>query len=138
MQIEKVDHIGIAVKNMDLTLKFYMEQLGVKKSDIEDMTVPGQMRMATIKIAGANLELVQYLNENEVLAKYAVPGTDAIHHVAIYVDDILEALKKVKNAGGTLIHEKPMEIPGGLKVAFALPANSKVMIEFMEARVGRG
>jgi methylmalonyl-CoA epimerase len=132
MKIEKVDHVAISVKNMDATLKFYTDNMGVKKSDISDMTVPGQMRMATIKVAGSNLEFVQYLNDKEVLSKYADPKTDALHHVGIYVDDIMEALSNVKKEGGTLIHDTPMKIPGGLQVAFALPKDSKVMIEFME------
>jgi methylmalonyl-CoA/ethylmalonyl-CoA epimerase len=133
MKIEKVDHVGISVKNMDATLKFYTGQMGVKKSDISDKTMPGMMRMATIKVAGSNLEFVQYLNEKEVLAKYADTKADAVHHVGIFVDDIMAALAIVKKEGGTLIHETPMQIPGGLKVAFALPKDSKVMIEFMEA-----
>jgi methylmalonyl-CoA epimerase len=132
MNFEKVDHIAISVKNMDSTLKFYTDKMGVKKGDIADMTIPGNMRMVTIKVSGANLEFVQYLNDKEVLAKYADPKADALHHFGIYVDDILEALSNVKKQGGTLIHETPMQIPGGLKVAFALPKDSKVLIEFME------
>jgi predicted enzyme related to lactoylglutathione lyase len=49
------------------------------------------------------------------------------------VDNIEEALNTVKKTGGVLVHEKPMKLPSGLKVAFALPKDSKVMIEFMEA-----
>ena len=133
MHIEKVDHVGISVKNIDTALKFYTNNMGVKKSDIIDHLVPGRMRLATIKLAGANLELVQYLDNADVLFKYADAKTDAIHHVAMYVDNIEEALNIVKNAGGVLLHEQPMKLPGGLKVAFALPKDSKVMIEFMEA-----
>jgi methylmalonyl-CoA epimerase len=132
MNFEKVDHVAISVKDMDSTLKFYTDNMGVKKGDISDMTIPGNMRMATIKVPGANLEFVQYLNSKEVLAKYADPKADALHHFGIFVDDILEALSNVKKQGGSLIHETPMQIPGGLKVAFALPKDSKVLIEFME------
>ncbi len=132
MKIVKVGHVGIAVKNMDETLKFYTDVLGVKKSDIKDMTMPGAMRLVTIKTPGANLEFVQYLSDKEVLSKYFEGKADAIHHVAINVDDIVAALTAVKKAGGTLVHEKPMEIPGGIKVAFALPKGSKVLIEFMQ------
>ena len=59
------------LQRLDATLKFYTDQMGIKKADISDMTMPGMMRLATIKLPGANLELVQYLNEKEVLAKYA-------------------------------------------------------------------
>ena len=132
MKIEKVDHVGISVKNMDATLKFYIDQLGVKKSDISEMTIPGTIRLATIKVPGANLEFVQYLSEKEVLSKYADPKSDAIHHMGIFVDDIAAALATVKKEGGTIIHETPMKLPGGVQAAFALPKASKVMIEFME------
>jgi methylmalonyl-CoA epimerase len=133
MKIDKVDHVGIAVKDIDATLKFYKENLGVKKEDIEDVTAPGMMRLVTVKLPGANLEFVQYLNDKEILAEYAVPGTDSIHHIGIYVDDIKAVLSAVKKAGGTLIHETPLEIGGGRQIAFALPKSSNVMIEFMEA-----
>lgn len=132
MKIEKVEHVGISVKNLHETLKFYTETLGVKKSDITEMGVPNVMKIATIKVPGANLELVQYMNEKEVLAKFGNPASDSIHHVAINVDDIAATLAAVKKQGGTLIHEKPMQLPGGRKIAFALPKNSHVLIEFME------
>jgi catechol 2,3-dioxygenase-like lactoylglutathione lyase family enzyme len=45
MKIDKVDHVGIAVKDIDATLKFYKENLGVKKEDIEDVTAAGMMRL---------------------------------------------------------------------------------------------
>jgi methylmalonyl-CoA epimerase len=138
LKIDKFDHVGISVKNMDNTLKFYTENLGVKKSDITDMTIPDQIRLATIKLPGASLEFVEYLNDKEVLSKYADPRADAIHHFAVFVDNLAETMSKIKKSGGTLIHETPMEIPGGVKVAFALPKASNVMIEFMEAMGGRG
>ncbi len=133
MKIEKVDHIGISVKNMDTALKFYTEVMGIKKGDISEEGIPGKMRLATVKIGGANLELVQYMDKNDKLYKYADAAADSIHHVAMYVDNIEEALNTLKKSGGNLLHEKPMKIPSGLKVAFALPKDSKVMIEFMEA-----
>ncbi len=132
MRIEKVEHVGIAVKNLDESLKFYTDILGVKKSDITEMGVPNVMRIATVKVPGANLELVQYLNEKEVLAKFGNPAADSIHHVALNVDNIVETLAAVKKQGGTLIHEKPLQLPGGRQIAFALPRNSHVLIEFME------
>ncbi len=132
MKMLKVDHVGISVKNLDETLKFYVDTFGVKKSDIVEMGVPGQMKIATLKVAGANLEFVQYLSDKDVLARLGNPATDAIHHVAINVDDILGTLAAIKKQGGTLIHEKPMQIPGGRQIAFALPKNSHVVIEFMQ------
>jgi len=132
VKIEKVDHVGISVRNLDETLKFYMDNFGIKKTDIVEMGVPNQMKIATIKLAGTNLEFIQYLNPKDLLAKFGNPAADSIHHVAVNVDNIADTLAALKKQGGTLIHEKPIELPGGRKIAFALPKNSHVLIEFMQ------
>jgi methylmalonyl-CoA epimerase len=131
MKIEKVEHIGIKVKNLEETLKFYTTVMGIKESDITISGSPDFIRMATIKTAGALIELLQ-INPRELLAKFGDANTDSIHHYAVSVDNILEALAAVKKAGGTLVHEKPVQLPTGRKIAFALPKNSKVLIEYLE------
>jgi methylmalonyl-CoA/ethylmalonyl-CoA epimerase len=125
LKIEKVEHIGIAVKNIDETLKFYTGVMGIKSADIQMGGNPAVMKMATINTAGAKLEFLQRLDPKSAV------NIDVIDHVAIKVDNIEETLSAVKKDGGTLIHEKPMQF-GGKKIAFALPKNSQVMIEFME------
>jgi methylmalonyl-CoA/ethylmalonyl-CoA epimerase len=132
MKIEKIDHISISVKNLDETLKFYTDTLGVKKSDIEEMTIPNAARMATIKTAGAKIELLQFLDPKDILAKFGNPAADSLHHFGVNVDDIVAALAGMNKQGGTLISEKPSQMPNGRKVAFALPKNSHVLIEFLE------
>jgi methylmalonyl-CoA epimerase len=124
--------VGISVKNLDETIKFYTENFGIKKSDITEMTVPDAVRIATIKVPGANLEFVQYLSEKEILSRFGNPASDSIHHVAINVDNLADTLAAVKKQGGTLVYEKPMQLPGGRLIAFALPKNSHVLIEFMQ------
>lgn len=131
MKIEKVDHIGIKCINLDKSLEFYTDILGVKKNDITTMDVPNVVRIATIKIPGALIELLQF-NPKEALSKFGDDNVDSIHHYAINVDNIIETLAAIKKLGGTLLNEKPGELPGGRKVAFALPKNSKVLIEFMQ------
>jgi methylmalonyl-CoA epimerase len=131
MKIEKVEHVGIRVKNLEETLKFYTDVMGIKGSDISIEGNPDYIRIATIKTAGALIELLQF-NPREELAKFGDANTDSIHHYAVNVDNIAETLASVKKAGGTFVHEKPVQLPSGRKIAFALPKNSNVLIEYME------
>ena len=127
MKVKKLEHVGISVKNMDETLKFYTEVLGIPPGDIKLGGVPGVMKMATIHLAGSDIELLQNLDP-----KAAALKADVIAHLAIEVDDIVQALSWLKSKGATLVHEKPMQLPGGRKVAFFTPANSQVSIEMVE------
>jgi methylmalonyl-CoA/ethylmalonyl-CoA epimerase len=132
MKMEKFDHVGMTVKNLDETLKFYTDILGVKNSDIQTGGRPGVMRSATINAPGGKIEFLEFGNPNEPLLKYADSQFDTLHHFAINVDNIEEALRLIKKEGGTLIHEKPMQVPTGRKIAFVIPPRSKVLIELLE------
>jgi methylmalonyl-CoA/ethylmalonyl-CoA epimerase len=132
MKMEKFDHVGMTVKNLDETLKFYTDTLGVKKSEIQTNARPGVMRSATISASGGKIEFLEFADPKEPLLKYADAKFDNIHHFAINVDNIEEALSQIKKLGGTLIHEKPMQMPTGRKIAFVIPPNSKVLIELLE------
>ena len=127
MKVKKVEHIGISVKNMDETLKFYTDVLGIKSADIKTGGVPGRMKMATINLPGSGIELLQSLDPNAKPVQ-----ADTIAHMAIEVEDIVEALRILKGSGATLIHEKPMQLPTGRKVAFVIPKDSQVSIELVE------
>jgi|WetSurMetagenome_2_1015567.scaffolds.fasta_scaffold697848_1 methylmalonyl-CoA/ethylmalonyl-CoA epimerase len=132
MKVEQVEHIGITVKNLDETLKFYTGVLGINSKDIDAMEIPGMAKIATIRTKGSKIELIQFLSSQDLLFKYADKQADNIHHYAINVDNILEALNAVKKEGGTLIHEKPVVLPTGRQFAYVIPKDSKVLIEFME------
>jgi methylmalonyl-CoA/ethylmalonyl-CoA epimerase len=132
MKVERVEHIGITVKNLDETLKFYTGVLGINSSEIDAGEVPGILKAATIRTRGSKIELIQFLTSQDVLFKYADKEADNIHHFAVNVDNISESLSAIKKDGGTLIHEKPVVLPTGRKIAYVMPKNSKVLIEFME------
>jgi methylmalonyl-CoA/ethylmalonyl-CoA epimerase len=127
VKVKKVEHIGISVKNMDETLKFYTDVLGIKSSDIKVGGRPGAMKMANISLPGCSIELLQNLDP-----KAPPVQADTIAHMAIEVDNIIEALSILKSQGATLIHEKPMQLPTGRKVAFVIPKDSQVSIELVE------
>jgi methylmalonyl-CoA epimerase len=131
MKMEKVAHVGIKCLNLDESIKFYTEILGIKNSDISVMEIPNDVRIATINRPEASIELLQFISQGP-LAKFGDDKVDSIHHYAIDVDNITDVLTEIKKSGGTLLNDKPMELPNGRKVAFALPKNSKVLIEFIQ------
>lgn len=131
MRLERVDHIGITVKNLDETLKFYTDTMNVNKSDIQTGGRSG-VRSATISLPGGKIEFLEFADSNEPLLKFADSKVDNIHHFAVNVDNIEEALSIIKKQGGTLIHEKPKQTSTGRKIAFVLPPKSKVLIELLE------
>jgi methylmalonyl-CoA/ethylmalonyl-CoA epimerase len=132
VNLERVEHIGISVKNLDETLKFYTDIMGVKPGDIEKSELPGVIKSAILRTNGSKIELLQFLDPQDPVAKFSDRQADGIHHFAVNVDNITEALSRLKKDGATLIHEKPMTLPSGRKIACFLPRNSKVMIELME------
>ena len=132
MKLEKVDHVGITVKNLDDTLQFYTAVMGVKKTNIQMGGRPGVMRSATIDLPGGKIEFLEFADPQEPLLKFADSKSDNLHHFAVNVDNIEEALSAIKKQGGTLVHEKPLQMPTGRKIAFILPPNSKVLIELLE------
>jgi methylmalonyl-CoA/ethylmalonyl-CoA epimerase len=134
MKINKVEHIGTAVNDLEDSLKFYTEVMGVKPSDISTMEVPGVVKGVTILSQGSAIELLQFMDAGDPLYKYVDKQTDIIHHYGINVENIVEILAAVKKAGGTVIHETPMQMPGGRKFAFIIPPHSKVLIELLETK----
>jgi methylmalonyl-CoA/ethylmalonyl-CoA epimerase len=127
VKVKRVEHIGISVKDIDATLKFYTGVLGIKPADIKTGGVPGVMKMATINLPGTGIELLQNIDP-----KAPPVQADTIAHMAIEVDDIVGALSILKSQGATLVHEKPMQLPTGRKVAFVMPKDSRVSIELVE------
>ena len=118
MKLEKVDHVGIAVKNLDETLKFYTDVMGINKNNIERSEVPGTIKIATIVLPDCKMEFVEFIDLRSPQAKYADSKADCIHHFAIIVDNIEAALNAIRNQGGTLVTEKPMQMPSGRKNRF--------------------
>jgi len=127
MKVKNLEHVGIAVKNTDDTVRFYTDVLGIEPGNIQTSVVPGQVKLTVINIGKGQIELLENLNP-----KSPPVEADNIAHMAIEVEDIEGTLAQLKSKGATLIHEKPMVLPSGRKVAFVVPAGSRVSIELVE------
>ncbi|HDZ36100.1 MAG TPA: methylmalonyl-CoA epimerase [Thermococcus sp.] len=129
--IKKIDHVGIAVSNLDDAIKVW-EGLGLKVEEIEE--VPDQkVRTAIIHVGESRIELLEPTAEDSPIAKFIAKRGEGIHHIALGVDDIEAHLEKLKEAGYRLIDEKPRIGAGGAKIAFVHPkAVTGVLLELCE------
>lgn len=129
--IKKIDHVGIAVKNLDEAVKLW-EALGLKVDEIEE--VPEQkVRTAIFHVGESRIELLEATSEDSPIAKFIAKRGEGIHHIALGVDNIEEHLEKLKEQGFRLIDEKPRIGVGGAKIAFIHPKSvNGVLLELCE------
>ena len=128
---KKIDHVGIAVKNLEEAIKVW-EGLGLKVDEIEE--VPDQkVRTAIIHVGESRIELLEPTAEDSPIAKFIAKRGEGIHHLALGVDDIEKHLEELKAKGYRLIDEKPRSGAGGAKIAFVHPkAVTGVLLELCQ------
>ena len=123
MKTERIEHIGIAVKNLEESMKFYEEVLGLKCYLIED--VPDQkVRTAFFLVGSRNRELLETTEPGGPVAKFIEKRGEGIHHIAFAVDNVDEALKKAAEKGIELIDKKPKPGAEGMMIAFLHPRST--------------
>jgi len=127
-----LDHIGIAVTNLEEALAFYRDALGLEVGGVED--VPSQrVRAQFIPVGEATLELLEATSDDSPIARSIGRRGPGLHHVTLRVDDIEAALAKLKARGIRLVDEEPRVGAGGSRVAFIHPAAANgVLIELVE------
>jgi methylmalonyl-CoA/ethylmalonyl-CoA epimerase len=129
--IRKIDHIGIAVKNLDEAIETY-KKLGFELKEIEEVSEQ-KVKVAMLPVGESKIELLEATSEDSAIAKFLEKRGEGIHHIAVNVEDIENALENAKNNGLQLIDEKPRIGAGGKKVAFVHPKSTKgVLLEFVE------
>lgn len=132
MAIQKIDHIGIAVKNLDEGITLYESMLGIKCEKVEE--VPSQkVKTAFFQLGSVHIELLCPTAEDSPIAKYLEKNGGGIHHIAYASDDIQGDLDRVKEQGIQLIHQTPTTGANDKKVAFLHPKSTqKVLTEFCQ------
>jgi len=131
MMITRINHIGIAVSSIDDAIGLYSNVLGLKVKEIE--TVEDQkVKVAFIPAGESRIELLEPIAREGPIAKYIERKGEGIHHLALEVSNIQEALEDMRQQGIVLIDEKPRIGPGSHKTAFLHPKKTKVLIELVE------
>jgi methylmalonyl-CoA epimerase len=130
--IKRIDHIGIAVKNIDEALKLYADALGLQLTQTDEEE--GQKSIVAFLPAGeSEVELVEPIGEDGPVARFLEKRGEGIHHICFEVDDIHATLAQLKGHGVQLIDEEPYLGTGGKKIAFIHPKGAHgVLIELYQ------
>jgi methylmalonyl-CoA/ethylmalonyl-CoA epimerase len=130
-KITKVNHVAIAVADLDGALAFWRDALGLQLDHVED--VPSQKAaVAFMPIGDTEVELVKPTAEDTGVAKFIAERGGGMHHLCFEVDDIEGMLAQLKAKGVRLINETPLELPGR-KMAFVHPKSTNgVLVELYQ------
>ncbi|MHB8071897.1 MAG: methylmalonyl-CoA epimerase [Candidatus Cryosericum sp.] len=132
MKLTNIDHVGIAVSNLTESLAFWQSALGIELHGIEEVAEQ-KVRTAFLPVGGTEIELLEPTGPDSPIAKFIEKRGEGLHHVAIRVDNIDEALAELKAKGVQLIDEVPRRGAGGARIAFVHPkATHGVLLELCE------
>jgi len=129
--LERIDHLGIAVRSLEDSIPYYEKALGLKCERIEEVASQ-KVRTAFFSVGPTHLELLEPTSPESPIAKFLERNPHGgVHHVAFATDNIENQLAQAKEAGCQLIHEKPFEGAAGKLVAFLHPKSTHgVLTEF--------
>lgn len=133
-KVLKVDHIGIAVKDMEQAKRFYTEVLGIPALG-EEVVAEQKVKVCFIPCGDSEVELLESTSPDGPVAKFIEKNGEGIQHVALRVDNIENALAELKEKGVRLIDEKPRYGAGGANIAFIHPkATGGVLLELSQRK----
>ena len=131
-KVLKIDHIGIAVNSIDVSSKFWEEILGMNIAGREEVAEQ-KVITAFIPCGDSEVELLESTDPEGAIGKFIANKGEGIHHIALRVDNINEALEEVKAKGARLIDERPRIGAGGAQIAFLHPkATGGVLLELCQ------
>jgi len=134
MNLKNIDHIGIAVSNLQESLSFWETSLGIELHGIEEVAEQ-HVRTAFLPVGGTEIELLEPTRPDSSVARFIEKRGEGLHHIAIRVDDIDSALAELKAKGVQLIDESPRSGAGGTRIAFVHPKSTHgVLLELCERR----
>ena len=131
--MRRIDHIGIAVEDLEVALAPYVDGLGMVMDHVEEVPTE-RVRVAMLPIGDTKLELLEPMDPESAIAKFIERRGPGIHHIALAVEDVAASIESLKAAGVRLIDEVPRPGAGGTRVAFAHPKGfNGVLVELVEA-----
>lgn len=130
--MKKIEHIGIAVKDLDVSNTLFEKLLGVSHYKIEDVATEG-VKTSFFKAGESKIELLQATSPNSPIAKFIAKHGEGVHHLAFDVEDIEAEIERLKNEGFELINDIPKQGADHKKIAFLHPKSSGgVLIELCQ------
>lgn len=130
--MKKIEHIGIAVKDIDASNNLFASLFGKEHYKIEDVESEG-VKTSFFGCGPNKIELLQATNENSPIAKFIEKKGEGIHHVAFAVEDIESEIARLTDEGFKMIHEKPKKGADNKLIAFLHPKSTNgVLIELCQ------
>jgi methylmalonyl-CoA epimerase len=130
--LTELDHIGIAVRDLEAAIEYYRDTFGATVSHRERIESDG-VEEALIPVADSFVQLLCPFRPDSPVAKYLERRGEGVHHVGYRVESCAEALESVRRSGGTLIDEAPRPGSRGTTVAFVHPKGAfGTLIELVE------
>src|SRR5580765_6667149 len=127
-----LDHVGIAVKDVEAALAFYRDALGLVVEAPEDVASQ-KVRAHFLPVGESSLELLEATAPDSAIAKYIEKRGPGLHHITLRVDDVAAALAQLKSRGVRLVDEQPRAGAEGALVAFIHPSSAHgVLVELKQ------
>ncbi|MDX1543159.1 MAG: methylmalonyl-CoA epimerase [Christiangramia sp.] len=132
--MKRIEHIGIAVKDLDSANKTYKAVLGAEHYKTETVESEG-VSTSFFKIGESKIELLAATSPDSPIAKFIEKRGEGIHHMAFYVDDIKSEIERLKGEGFTLLNDQPKPGADNKIVAFMHPKDANgVLVELCQEK----
>lgn len=132
--LKKIEHLGIAVKSIEESLKTFELLLGTECYKVEEVVSEG-VKTAFLQIGESKIELLEALNIESPIAKYLDKRGPGIHHIAFDVENIEEEIKRLSENGFTLIHQSPKDGADNKLIAFLHPKSTEsILVELCQEK----
>jgi len=123
MELTHIEHIGIAVKNLDEAIKFYEQIFGLKCYAVEEVK-DQKVKTAFFKIGETKIELLETTDPKGPIGKFIEKKGEGIHHIAFAAENLEQSLTELKEKQVKLIDETPRKGAEGLNIAFINPKST--------------
>ncbi len=123
MKLSHIEHIGIAVKDLQASIKFYEEVLGLECYAIEEVK-DQKVKTAFFKLGGTKIELLESTDPEGPIGRFIEKKGEGVHHLAFAVEGIENALATLKEKGVQLVDQQPRKGAEGLDIAFLHPKST--------------
>lgn len=132
IMIKKIEHLGIAVENIDASLLIYEKLLGTSCYKIEEVVSEG-VKTAFLQVGETKIELLEATNPASPIAKFLEKKGKGIHHIAFDTDNIEAEISRLSNEGFELIHKTPKDGADGKIIAFLHPKSTdSILVELCQ------
>jgi len=133
--MNKVEHIGIAVKNLEAAGSLYEKLLNTSIYKTEEVTTEN-VKVAFLQTGPNKIELLEALTDDSAIAKFIIQKGEGIHHIAFEVDDIRAEMARLKSEGFVLLSDEPKHGADNKLVCFVHPKSvGGVLVELVEERL---